>query len=124
VITDIVRTRRTTQEDEPCAAFHIVNPKSADWQSLVPAVTKYFDVEPVPLQQWLQTLDSFVNATEEDLRNKPALKILDFFKAIAMADEPGPWTETTRTQKASKTLRQLKAIDVVLMDNWMNQWNF
>jgi hypothetical protein len=87
-------------------------------------VRDHFDVKPVSLQKWLQTLDSFVSATEDDLRNKPALKILDFFKAIAMADEPGPWTETTRTQEASKTLRQLEAIDVVLMDNWMKQWNF
>jgi hypothetical protein len=101
-----------------------VNPKVADWQALVPAVTNHFDVEPVPLQQWLETLDSFANATEDDLRNKPALKILDFFKAIAMADKPGPWTETTRTQEASKTLRQLEAIDIALMENWMSQWNF
>ncbi|CEJ60955.1 hypothetical protein PMG11_09509 [Penicillium brasilianum] len=124
VITDVVRTRRSTQEDEPCAAFHIVNPKVADWQSLIPAVTKHFDVEPVDIQTWIATLESFTNPTEDDLRDKPALKILDFFKAIAYSNEAGPSTETTKTQAASKTLRRLQAIDASLMERWINQWNF
>lgn len=124
MITDIVRTRRSTQEDEPCAAFHIVNPKVADWQLLIPAVTKYFDVEPVDIQTWIATLESFNNPTEDDLRDKPALKILDFFKAIAYSNEAGPSTETIKTQAASKTLRRLQAIDAPLMERWINQWKF
>ncbi|KAJ5670583.1 Male sterility NAD-binding [Penicillium maclennaniae] len=124
VITDIVRTRRETQEDEPCAAFHIVNPRATEWSSLVPAVTKFFDMEEVDIKTWIQTLESFTSPTESDLRDKPALKILDFFKAISFADEAGPWTATTKTQAASKTLRQLQAIDAPLMENWMKQWDF
>ena len=87
-------------------------------------MTKYCDVEPVDIQEWIKTLESFMNPTEEDLKNKPALKILDFFKAIAMAEEPGPWTETVKTQDASKTLKELKAIDAPLVENWMKQWKF
>ncbi|CAI7655071.1 unnamed protein product [Penicillium glandicola] len=124
VIIDIVRTRRGTQEDEPCAAFHIVNPRAAQWQSLIPAVTKYFDMEPVDIKTWIETLESFTNPTESDLQDKPALKILDFFKAISFADEAGPWTETTKTQAASKTLQRLGAIDAPLMENWIKQWKF
>jgi thioester reductase-like protein len=124
VITDIVRTRREAQEDELCAAFHIVNPRAAEWPSLIPAVTKYFDMEEVDIKTWIQTLESFTSPTESDLQDKPALKILDFFKAISFADEAGPWTETTKTQAASRTLRRLKAIDAPLMENWMKQWDF
>ncbi|KAJ5321437.1 Male sterility NAD-binding [Penicillium atrosanguineum] len=124
VITDIVRTRRETQEDEPCAAFHIVNPRATEWSSLIPAVTKFFDMEEVDIKTWIQTLESFTSPTERDLQDKPALKILDFFKAISFADEAGPWTETTKTQVASKTLRKLGAIDLPLMENWMKQWDF
>ena len=124
VITDIVRTRRDTQEDEPCAAFHIVNPRVAEWSSLIPAVTKYLNMEPVDIKTWIETLEGFTSPTESDLQDKPALKILDFFKAISSADEAGPWTETTKTQAASKTLRQLGAIDAPLVENWMNQWKF
>ncbi|CAG8396619.1 unnamed protein product [Penicillium salamii] len=124
VITDIVRSRRATQDDERCAAFHIVNPETADWQSLLPAVIEYFDAEPVPLTQWTQTLESFVSPTEMDLQDKPALKILDFFRTIAMGDESGPWTETTKAQEASNALRQLEAVDASLVKNWMEQWGF
>lgn len=81
-------------------------------------------MERVDLKTWIGTLESFANPTESDLRDKPALKILDFFKAIALSDQAGSWTETTKTQAASKTLRNLKAIDGPLMENWMNQWKF
>lgn len=81
-------------------------------------------MEPVDLQTWIGTLESFSDPTESDLRDKPALKILDFFKAIALSDQAGLWTETTKTQAASKTLQNLKAIDGPLMENWMNQWKF
>lgn len=101
-----------------------MNPKVAEWQALIPAVTKYFDMEPVDLQTWIGTLESFANPAESDLKDKPALKILDFFKGISLSGKAGPWTETTRTQAASKTLRCLKAIDGPLMENWMNQWKF
>ncbi|KAJ5261433.1 hypothetical protein N7478_012028 [Penicillium angulare] len=123
-IADIVRSRRVTQEDEPCAAFHIVNPRKTEWEDLIPAVTKYFDVEPVDVHTWVKTLEGFTSPTESDLKDKPALKILDFFKAITYSDEAGPSTETTKTEVASKTLRNLKEIDAPLFENWMKQWDF
>lgn len=87
-------------------------------------MSKYCDVEPVDLQSWIASLESFTNPTEDDLKDKPALKILDFFKAVAFVEGAGPSTETTRTQAASKSLRQLQAIDAPLVENWMKQWAF
>lgn len=97
---------------------------TADWQSLVPVITKYCNVQKVDLQDWIKTLERSTNVTEHDLINKPALKLLDFLKAIARVEKPGPWTETAKTQLASKTLKNLKAIDAPLMENWMKQWSF
>lgn len=85
---------------------------------------KYFDVEPVDVHTWVQSLEGFTTPTESDLKDKPALKILDFFKAITSSDEAGPSTETTKTAVASRTLRDLKEIDAPLFENWMKQWNF
>ncbi|KAJ5279404.1 hypothetical protein N7478_004776 [Penicillium angulare] len=106
VITETVRGRRTTKDEEPCAIFHI-----------------YFDAEPVDFKTWLDTLAGFTNPIYKDLRDKPALKLLSFFQGTA-ATEVGPWIGTVKTQAPSKTLRELKAIDAPLMENWMNQWKF
>lgn len=87
-------------------------------------MAKYCDVKEVSLQDWIQTLESFTNPTSQDLVDKPALKILDFYKAIAASGKAGPWPETSKTQGASGTLKNLNAIDVLLMENWMMQWKF
>lgn len=78
----------------------------------------------VSLQDWVQTLESFTHPTAQDLVEKPALKILDFYKAIAASGKAGPWPETSKTQGVSETLKNLNAIDVPLMENWMMQWKF
>lgn len=78
----------------------------------------------VSLQDWIQALESFTNPTAQDLVEKPALKILDFYKSIAASGKAGPWPETSKTQGASGTLKNLNAIDVPLMENWMMQWGF
>lgn len=101
-----------------------MNPKNAEWRSLIPAVAKYCEVKEVSLQDWIQTLEGFTTPTAQDLVEKPALKILDFYKAIAASGKAGPWPETTKTQDASETLKNLNAIDVPLMENWMRQWKF
>ena len=69
-------------------------------------------------------MESFTNPTAQDLVEKPALKILDFYKSIAASGKAGPWPETSKTQGASGTLKNLNAIDVPLMENWMMQWGF
>lgn len=101
-----------------------MNPEPAEWTSLIPAVAKYFDVKQVSIHDWIQSLESISNPTAQDLEDKPALKILDFFKAIAAKDKAGPWPETVKTQAASETMKHLTAIDGPLMENWMVQWSF
>ncbi|KAJ5587251.1 Male sterility NAD-binding [Penicillium hispanicum] len=70
-----------TQGDDPCAAFHVVSPTAAGWQTLIPAMTKHFEIEQVDLSTWIVALESFTNPMEDDLKDKPALKILDFFQS-------------------------------------------
>jgi hypothetical protein len=58
----------------PCAAFHLVNPHISDWQSLIPAATKYFDAEQVDIQAWTKTLEGTANPTEDDLKGQTRFK--------------------------------------------------
>lgn len=121
---DLVRSRRKTQSDPLCAAFHVINPRTTDWQSLLPAITNYFDVECVSLLAWTDELKKIAGPTAEDLEEKPALKILSTLEALASIDKPRSWIETTKTEAASENLRQMAAIDSLQMENWLKQWNF
>ncbi|PGH06213.1 hypothetical protein AJ79_06601 [Helicocarpus griseus UAMH5409] len=128
IITDILRSRRQTEEELRCAAFNLINPTAAPWESLIPAVKKHFPVEVVDPQSWIASLEAINNPTQSDLQDKPALKILDFFRgAFAVqsnSDAKPTHVETRKTQDASVTMQRLKPIDEDIMNTWMLQWRF
>ncbi|KAK2802567.1 putative NRPS-like protein biosynthetic cluster [Onygenales sp. PD_10] len=125
VITDILVSRRKTEKDVRCAAFHLVNPTAASWESLIPAITKHFPVEIVDPQTWIASLEAFSNPTQSDLQDKPALKILDFFRGVyATGGGVAAKMETKKTQEASEAMRVMKPIDQGILDTWMRQWVF
>ncbi|OAT01333.1 ochratoxin A non-ribosomal peptide synthetase, variant [Blastomyces dermatitidis ER-3] len=128
VILDILRSRRKTEEEVRCAAFHLVNPSPAPWDSLIPAIKKHFPVEIVDPQKWIASLEAIANPTQADLQDKPALKILDFFRGAFIGQVEGsgkpPVLDTQRTQEASVTMQRLKPIDQDILNTWMLQWQF
>ncbi|OAX81574.1 hypothetical protein ACJ72_04086 [Emergomyces africanus] len=128
VIIDILRSRRKTEEEIRCAAFHLVNPSPATWESLIPAIKKHFPVEIVDPQKWIATLDTTTSPNQTDLQDKPALKILDFFRGAftGEAEHSGGRVvlDTQRTQAASTTMQLLKPIDRDILNTWMLQWQF
>ncbi|OJD14718.1 hypothetical protein AJ78_04973 [Emergomyces pasteurianus Ep9510] len=128
IIIDILRSRRKTEEEIRCAAFHLVNPSPAPWEALIPAIEKHFPVEIVDPRKWIATLDTITNPTQADLQDKPALKILDFFRGAFTggAEHSGNpiVLDTQRTQTASKTMQLLKPIDHDILNTWMLQWRF
>lgn len=60
------------------------------------------------------------------MRNKPALKIMDFYRVLSKEGygSSGPPAETKQAQAASETMRNLAPINTALMENWIRQWNF
>ncbi|EEH09810.1 ochratoxin A non-ribosomal peptide synthetase [Histoplasma capsulatum G186AR] len=128
VIIDIIRSRRQNEEEVRCAAFHLVNPSPAAWESLIPAIEKHFPVKIVDPQKWIASLEEITHPTQSDLQDKPALKILDFFRGAFIGQGEGlskpPVLDTQRTQEASVTMQQLKPIDHDILNTWMLQWKF
>ncbi|OJD20171.1 hypothetical protein ACJ73_08495, partial [Blastomyces percursus] len=106
VIIDILRSRRKTEGEVRCAAFHLVNPSPAPWDSLIPAIEKHFPVEIVDPQQWVASLEASTNPTQVDLQDKPPLKILDFFRGAFIGQGEGsskpPVLDTQRTHTGGK----------------------
>ncbi|ODH53244.1 hypothetical protein GX48_00440 [Paracoccidioides brasiliensis] len=128
IIIDIIRSRRKTEEEVRCAAFHLVNPTASAWESLIPAIEKHFPVAIVEPRTWIASLEAIANPTQRDLQQKPALKILDFFRSVFAAGIDGHGKpavlETHKTQEASITMQRLKPIDQEIMNTWMLQWQF
>ncbi|TQB68175.1 hypothetical protein MPDQ_003886 [Monascus purpureus] len=126
ILLELVDTRRKTQSDTRCAAFHLINPSVTTWGSLLPAIQKrYKDIQPVEFSDWIRELESIQDPSAEEIAAKPGIKILDFYRALL--DGEGALSapiEVGDTKQASPTMGALGPISAELMGNWLNQWNF
>ncbi|KAF8129542.1 acetyl-CoA synthetase-like protein [Boletus edulis] len=130
----------------PPPALNIVNPRSAPWAKIIAFVRRAIlkrkalageDVLPiVPFGEWFVLLERKAeNATEDDLTKIPAIKLLEFFRALARGDETirsmGIDTteaagmtnfSTTKAQEVSETMANMQAIGEIEADAWVGYW--
>lgn len=125
-MVEIVHSRHEDQTKCPSAFFHLNNPARADWSSLIPAIQEKYTVEPVPFRAWVSELENIHNPTSADVTEKPALKLLGFYRELSNEDSSAMSVvlDVQRTQQASATMRTLGPIGVSLMKNWLEQWDF
>ncbi|KAF3384527.1 Iterative polyketide synthase CazM [Penicillium rolfsii] len=126
IVSEIVHTRHGQVSKEPHAVFHLTNWNTSSWSSLIPTIRQDFNVEPVGLGEWVAELERFKYPSSADLADKPALKLLSFYRAIA--DEKNAVIsvplDVSRAKAASTTMRALEPISPALMKNWLSQWRF
>ncbi|KAI5363992.1 Putative AMP-dependent synthetase/ligase, fatty acyl-coenzyme A reductase, NAD-binding protein [Septoria linicola] len=101
-----------SQQDSDLDIAHLVNPRTVSWRDIVPSVQKS-----LTSQTGQET-----PATSEELEKKPGLKILDFYEALRSEGDGLPPMATTHTQELSATVRDMEAIDSVLMEKWLREW--
>lgn len=124
-MTELVNTRHANRSLDLCSAFHLTNPSTVPWSSLIPAIQeKYSGVEPVDLAEWVGELEKIEKPTAVDVAQKPGLKLLNFYKSLLSENSLVVKLEVKRTQEASATMRTLGPISVALMSNWLQQWQF
>lgn len=122
---ELVDSRRATQTDSPSSVFHLFNPSVTSWGSLLPAMEDCCPVQPVDISEWIRDLESIPNPSAEDIAEKPALKLLDFYRSLVEGEGAmSAPIELTETMHASKTMRALGPISMGLMTNWLTQWSF
>lgn len=105
--------------------FHGVNPATTTWRELASAVKEFYGErieELVPFWQWVRRLEE-TQATTEDISKNPAVKLLDTYRAWS-SEQGRVEMETERTQRYSKTMREMEAISPELMKHWCSQWEF
>lgn len=120
---DIVNKRHT--ETTPNAVYHLTNPNTVAWSSLIPTIQEVYPVDTVSFTSWVGELSKIQNPTPAEVAEKPALKLLGFYEGLEdstnMMSVP---LGTERAQEASMTMKSLGPISASLMRNWLAQWQF
>ncbi|RDW80997.1 putative NRPS-like enzyme [Aspergillus mulundensis] len=135
IILEILTTRLQATQSEPKADadatfFHLTNPTKTPWSSLLPSIqaslsaSSQVPVTPTPLAIWLNELEKIKNPTDDDIADKPALKLLPFFRGLTSGETLTAEISTDKAQAASGTMAALKGVDGGLIKNWIRQWGF
>ena len=128
--------------------FHPFKQPALGWADLVPAVLEAMelsspsrcssrgDMKMVSPTEWLESLranasllsekaDSDNSGREKDiealLRENPAIKLLDFYQNKLSENSVLKW-DTGKAERASRTLKQAKAITPNMMMSWVQDW--
>ncbi|KAJ7615659.1 putative aminoadipate reductase [Mycena polygramma] len=108
--------------EKPPFAINLVHPRPVPWDRVMSAIARDAQLPLVPLTEWVEQLQvRSVAATTEDLENIPALKFLDFFKAIA-AGAGSTEFSTLKAQAISGSMASLKPFTEDDASRWMKYW--
>lgn len=101
-----------------------MNPNQVKWDSLVPAIQKkYPGVKILAFKDWLRNLEAVRSPSEDEVRAKPALKLLDFYRALT-GSVLSAEVSVKQARKGSATMAKLGPVTPELLENWLEQWQF
>lgn len=124
-MVDIVYTRHATQLEAVWSVFHLTNPERTSWAELVPAIQNAYPVKPVEFGEWVAALETIQSPSSTDIAEKPALKLLDFYRGLQSEGSAlSVVLHVQRAKEASETMRSIKPVSPSLMQNWLQQWRF
>lgn len=114
-------------QKESARVYHAVNPRNCGWEMLLPTIRDLLGadkVKIVPFGEWVEALRNSASETfeKQDFEKNPAIKLLDFFEGLPRAKMPR--LSTVETQKRSRVLREMRAVETKDMERWMRQWGF
>ncbi|KAH7929525.1 putative nonribosomal peptide synthetase [Leucogyrophana mollusca] len=128
-------------KEVPPSALNIVHPRPVSWVDVMEPVResvvkrkgiKEEDLVFVSFADWFARLEARAQtATQADLQDIPAIKLLEFFRATAQGDasvsadrEAGgaAMFATDKTQAVSKTMKELRQIGHADAEAWVQYW--
>ncbi|KAF7789161.1 hypothetical protein EIP86_000098 [Pleurotus ostreatoroseus] len=130
-VSDLILTPQTLP-----LLVNVVHPRTTAWHEILENMNKHI-AEPLPFadfNSWVQQLEAYSeSATAEDLERMPAIKLLDFFRALAYGGQsraPSDIVEAGgaagfRTDKLlafSKTVRDLAPLSEKHASSWLKFW--
>ncbi|KAG6831500.1 putative NRPS-like protein biosynthetic cluster [Tephrocybe sp. NHM501043] len=126
--------------DQPPLALNLVHPRPVPWNDVIESFKTLLgqgtSLRVVPFPKWLSLLEErSKKAANEDINAIPAIKLLEFFRAIAKADqeinkagrnevESGGLAKfaTLKAQSVSRTMKELQSIAFRDVSRWVNYW--
>ncbi|OJJ69834.1 hypothetical protein ASPBRDRAFT_45119 [Aspergillus brasiliensis CBS 101740] len=128
IITEIIHTRTLAEgSTSPSAVFHLVNPAKTTWEALVPAVQEVYPaMKPVSFTKWVEHLEelSMKSPSEQEIAEKPALKLLEFYREFAEDTTLLVPLAVDKAKEASDTMAALGPVTRDNMRYWLMQWSF
>ncbi|KAJ5897984.1 hypothetical protein N7504_008272 [Penicillium tannophilum] len=124
ITLEILQTRRLVLSEEPNAVFHLTNPNRSKWSSLIPAIQDKYPVKVVSLEDWLDELEAISDPSEQEVLEKPALKMLQFYQGLTSDSTLSAEISVAQAKQASKTMAMLGPVSRAQMSNWIDQWGF
>ncbi|KAI9662329.1 MAG: putative secondary metabolism biosynthetic enzyme [Bathelium mastoideum] len=120
----------TKSRNSANTVYHLVNPNTCSWHTLLPAVVKHLgeNLATVEFVEWVELLQKSMSETSNYELN-PSAKLFDFFddlrdKTVRFPKSRSVTLETKQTVRCSPTLAGLNKVDLNWMDLWMQQWKF
>lgn len=101
-----------------------MNPNQVKWDNLVPAIhKKYPEMQILAFEEWLRKLDAVCSPSEEEVRAKPALKLLNFYRGLVKSVLSAE-VSVEQARKGSATMAGLGPVTSEMLENWLEQWQF
>ena len=107
--------------------YNIVNPHSTPWTLLLDIVCKHMkpQIQVVEISDWTRMLEKIDRNNTRELSEKPAVKILDFYRALEEERVAGKLHHSTVNGiSASKTMAALEAVNKDWMEIWLTQLGY
>lgn len=93
----------------PGGVLHIVHPRPVEWNVLFEPIAKVLNIPMVGYSEWLSSLNKAAegNASEKDLKENPALKLVDFFRTFPTSTLSEPSSSASSGADEAMGLKRL-----------------
>ena len=118
--------------DDPPSTLHVYNlsnPNLVPFSDLVPAMLKHLpkNTKVVSFSEWAKALGHSADADQhQDTVRNPALKLLDFYEAMARGESEGEGggmsMSVEKAKAASESMQSLQGVKGEWVGSWMDGW--
>ncbi|ODM16180.1 hypothetical protein SI65_08179 [Aspergillus cristatus] len=109
---EIVHARHRSSPSS--AVFHLTNPNPTPWSLLIPTIQDKYTVKPVDFAAWLAKLENISSPSSTEIAEKPALKLLSFYRGLQDGESAMSVALNVRPAKeASASMRSLGPVSAV-----------